>query len=38
MLYDPSLSMTEKAKLEEYLKQKIYEAFFLFQSPKKGYI
>lgn len=38
MLYDPNVSLTEKAKLEEYLKFKIQEAFSLFFDKKKGFI
>lgn len=38
MLYDPNTSQTEKAKLEEYLKFKIHEAFTLFYDKRKGYI
>lgn len=38
MLWDNNLSMTEKAKREEYLKTKISEGFSLFYDKKKNFI
>lgn len=38
MLWDNNLSMTEKAKREEYLKTKINEGFSLFYDKKKNFI
>lgn len=38
MLWDNNLSMTEKARREEYLKTKISEGFSLFYDKKKNFI
>lgn len=37
-MWDPNASISEKEKMEKYMKERIQEAFNLLYTDKKGYV